>query len=215
MSSDSLGGKWLARCSVIMTGFVFVGVVLLQAIAYAEGRSGGISFLLSIGIGLIVFACLGTLFVLGIIALIRRRQRGRVVGCVACSLLVLLVNAWLPPSESFRMGFRHRLQAAVTPDELRQIAAKCSELLPLDGCLPGPSKNLWKDAEHAGSWKALTNATAIARLDPSLCIYNHSDEVEILWGGALAGHWGVVIRKSPDGRQGDIAPGIRTVCASN
>jgi hypothetical protein len=51
-------------------------------------------------------------------------------------------------------------------------------------------------------------------LDPSLTIFNRSDAVEISWGGALIGHWGVIIQ--PDGKTetGDVAGGITTFISS-
>jgi hypothetical protein len=215
MSAGSPGSKWLGRLAVAMAALTCVSIALLHAVSYADGRRGTISLLLSIGVALVALGSTAALFVLVVVALVRRRQRRLVIGCLALALLVFLANGLVPPVELFRIGFRHRLQATITPEQLRQIAIKCSELMPQEGQLPGPGKNLWVEAEHAATWAALTNATAIGKLDPSLCIYNHTDEIEILWGGALAGHWGVVIAKKPGLAEGDIAPGIRTVYGSH
>jgi len=64
------------------------------------------------------------------------------------------------------------------------------------------------------NWNALANSTPIGKLDSWMVIFNHADKVEIVWGGALAGHWGVIIQKTGSG-SGDIAPGIRTFNGPN
>jgi hypothetical protein len=55
----------------------------------------------------------------------------------------------------------------------------------------------------------------IDKLDPWMVIFKHSRSVEISWGGALAGHWGIIIDTGPDRKPGDIALGIKTVVSLN
>lgn len=52
--------------------------------------------------------------------------------------------------------------------------------------------------------------TSLGKLDAPTVIFNHADSVEIDWGGALVGHWGIIIQKNGS-VGGDIAPDIRTV----
>ena len=47
-----------------------------------------------------------------------------------------------------------------------------------------------------------------------MLIFNHADKVEIAWGGALVGHWGVIIQKNGS-VGGDIAADIRTFYGSD
>jgi len=56
----------------------------------------------------------------------------------------------------------------------------------------------------------LIDRTSLGKLDAPTVIFNHADAVEIDWGGALVGHWGIIIQKNGS-VGGDIAPDIRTV----
>ena len=48
-----------------------------------------------------------------------------------------------------------------------------------------------------------------------MVIFKRPQFVEITWGGALAGHWGVAIDTGSEMKPGDIAPGIRTFVAEH
>jgi hypothetical protein len=54
----------------------------------------------------------------------------------------------------------------------------------------------------------------LSKLDPSLTVYNGTDIVAISWGGALVGHWGLIIQVDSETGTGDIANGIRTFISS-
>ena len=74
------------------------------------------------------------------------------------------------------------------------------ERLGPEGQLPGPEKNLWEEKEHRALWSDICGGTKIQKLDPSLVIFVRPEETEVVWGGALVGHRGVVIftRKGGD-----------------
>ena len=149
------------------------------------------------------------LFVICVVALATGRNRRLAFSMLVLSLLFLMPAFLIGPS-IFQIGFRQRTKSTVSPAELREIARACSNALPLDGRLPGPKKwSLWNEAEHRTTWDALVNSTSLGKLDSSMLIFNHADEVEIAWGGALVGHWGIIIQKNGS-VGGDIAPDIRT-----
>jgi hypothetical protein len=93
----------------------------------------------------------------------------------------------------FHRGFRRYAETVLTADEWRSISRVAQERLQPEGELPGPRKNLWDEKEHRALWSDLCGATQIQKLDPSLMIFVRPEETEVVWGGALTGHRGVII----------------------
>ena len=120
---------------------------------------------------------------------------------VMFSLSVVLfgTSIKLRPSYLFHCGFHHYAKTILTTDEWRSISRVAQERLGPEGKLPGPEKNLWDEKEHRALWSELCGATAIQKLDPSLMIFVHPEETEIVWGGALVGHRGVIVFTSTRG----------------
>jgi hypothetical protein len=122
----------------------------------------------------------------------------------------------------FQTGFRHKIQKTISAEELRTLAYVARSHIPVGGYIPGPAKlSLWTEAEHAKTWSILTNTTSLGKLDPWVVIAVRDDVVELSWGGALVGHWGLFIRDvAPRVNQtmedsGDIAPDISTFIGGN
>lgn len=164
---------------------------------------------------LAAFLSLASLFALVIFALIKRRPARRVVVALAVSFSICLVGFTVTPAKVFRVGFRHRITSTVTADELREIARVSRQTLPMQGRSPGPGKSsLWNESEHRAQWTALTKATALSKLDSTLTLFNGANTVTISWGGALVGHWGVIIQMDESTGSGDIARDIATFISS-
>jgi hypothetical protein len=111
--------------------------------------------------------------------------------CICLTLLV--VRLGVRPADLFHRGFHHYAKSVLTADEWRSISRVAQERLRPEGRLPGPRKNLWDEKEHRALWVDLCGTTQIQKLDPSLMILVRAQETEIVWGGALTGHRGVVI----------------------
>ncbi len=166
--------------------------------------------------GLISALCFVSLVVLLVIALSKHRPVGKTVFSLALALFCFLLGYVIVPAQLFQAGFRQRIVATVSPDELRQIARACHEKLPVHGRLPGPQKrSLWNESEHRSQWDLLIGTTSLGKLDPWLTIFNRVDTVEIAWGGALVGHWGLIIQTNGKMKTGDVAEGIKTFISSN
>ena len=116
------------------------------------------------------------------------------------SVVLFATSIILRPSDLFHCGFRHYAKTILTADEWRSISQVAQERLGPEGQLPGPEKNLWEEKEHRALWSDICGGTKIQKLDPSLVIFVRPEETEIVWGGALVGHRGVVIftRKGGD-----------------
>jgi energy-coupling factor transporter transmembrane protein EcfT len=117
----------------------------------------------------------------------------------------------------FQSGLRHRILNSVSADDLRLIAQTAKEIIPVNEQIPGPEKkSLWIEEEHRAKWEYLTEKTSINKLDPWFVVYVYENSVDIIWGGALMKHWGIVIYDNLDQRDienTDIAEDIGTFIA--
>lgn len=164
---------------------------------------------------LAAFLSLASLFALVIFALIKRRPAQGVMVALGVSFSICLVGFAVTPAKVFRVGFRHRINSSVTADELREIARVSHQTLPMQGRMPGPGKtSLWNESEHRAQWTALSKSTALSKLDPALTLFNGPNAVTISWGGALVGHWGLIIQTDGKSEGGDIASDIATFMSS-
>jgi hypothetical protein len=159
---------------------------------------------------LLILFSITVLLLICVVTLVKGADRRFAFSMLVLSCLFLASGFVVAPGKVFQIGFRQRILSTVSPAELREIARVCSTAMPLDGRLPGPGNwSLSDEPEYRETWNVLTNRTSLGKLDSPTVIFNHASSVEIAWGGALAGHWGVIIQK--DGAAGgDIAPGIRT-----
>jgi len=207
------------RYCKILCGIVFVSTLSFFPISYIGGRSG---MPLSIWIlpvqsvpVLLIFFSITLLLSICIVTLAKGTDRRFAFSMLALSLLFLAAGFFTARANIFQIGFRQRILSTVSPAELREIAPVCSTAIPLDGRLPGPQN--WSpsdEPEYRGKWNVLIERTSLGKLDAPTVIFNHADSVEIDWGGALVGHWGIIIQKNGS-VGGDIAPGIRTFNGPN
>jgi hypothetical protein len=203
----------MKRSSLVLCATVAGATLSCYWIEYAGGLQGMPMAVAGLPAEIIPFVisllCIASLVVLLVVALAKRGPVSIVFSMLALSCL-FLVLASAPAVKLFQIGFRRRINSTVTPDELRRIAEACHAAVPVDGYLPGPAKNLWDESQHRREWNALASSTAIGKLDPWLVIHNSADAVELSWGGALVGHWGVIIQLGDKKEKGDIADGIMT-----
>jgi hypothetical protein len=194
---------------------ICVATVSFFVMEYIDGRYRILLFFIGplpakIVPGLIIFFSSILLAALCIVTLAQGKNRRLAFTMLVLSCLFLAPGFVITPPKVFQIGFRQRILATVSPTELREIAHVCSTTISLDGRLPGPGN--WSPAdepEYRETWNVLTSRTSLGKLDAPTVIFNHANSVEIAWGGALAGHWGVIIQKTGSA-SGDIAPGIRT-----
>lgn len=203
--------RFSISCVIIIT----LSTVASFILSYAQGRAGRWFSVFGFPAGIIPLlmniSCLIVLCVLSLVALVKRQQARLALAALSISTLLVVTEFIVSPARVFQFGFRQRIQGTLSAEELRQIARVCHDTLPIDGMLPGPEKHsLWTEQEHRPIWVTLTNSSSLGKLDPSMVIFNRSDAVELSWGGALVGHWGVRIQNEPVTNAGDIGPGITT-----
>jgi len=200
---------------IILPITVFLSTTSLFIFSYAGGRTGEPISIFNLPVELAPYLlnlfCLLALLVLLLTAIVKRKQTRAALIAFAFSTMIVALGFVIPPIKAFQVGFSHRITASISAGELRQIAQEFEKNVPPKGFLPGPGKrSLWTAEEHAPIWTKMTNATSLVKLDNWVVIYKHSDDVELSWGGALAGHWGVRIKTEAATTEGDIAPGIST-----
>lgn len=209
----------MKRFAQILCAVVGIASAYTFIIEYIGGRQGLplsiggfpaqiVSVLASV---LSIFLLVVTLFV----ALIRRKAQRAVSSMMGLAILLFILTFTVIPARIFQIGFRARIQSTITPDELRQIGTAVHNTLLEDGRLPGPGNNRWNEEDHGAQWQVLVKTTRIENLDPWMVIFKHSNTVELTWGGALVGHWGLVIDTCTKQHSGDIAKGIRTFITSD
>ena len=209
----------MKRLNNILCGAVVTATISSYAISYLGGRQGMPLCIAGLPTEmapkLMSLFCLVWLVVLFVVALINRRPLGKTLSALALSSFFLVLGFAVAPAKVFQAGFRQRIRSTITPEELRTIARVCHETLPIHGQLPGPEKgSLWNESEHRPQWTALVQSTALGKLDPWLTVFNKANTVEIAWGGAMVGHWGLIIQTEGKMDVGDIADGIRTFNSS-
>lgn len=208
----------MKRITELLCAMVVVAAASMYVIPYVGGRRGmplslaGLpAQVAAILIGLL---CVGVLLVLSVTVFARQKRGGRNVLMFVASLTILVtgcVGGILVGGKLFQAGFRQNIRSAISPEELRQIAGACHGTLVPNKIFPGPKKwSIWNESQDRAQWNALTASTALGKLDPSVMIINRADAVELWWGGALVGHWGVIIQVNGKMEPGDIADGIRT-----
>jgi hypothetical protein len=184
---------------VIWTVFAIISFILALVMPYCEGRTNSLWIVPPTIIPAdilpmfwLFLSCI-VLFVLCIRSLLARRH-------VMITSLMFLVSllffcSWFKvrPADIFQRGFNNYAKNVLTAEEWRSIAKFAQTNLPPEGMLPGPRKNLWDVKENGPLWSALCAVTQIQKLDPSLTIYAHTGQTEIVWGGTLVGHRGVIV----------------------
>ena len=110
--------------------------------------------------------------------------------------LVFMIGGCSVKNETpFIAGFKECIRENISLAELRTVARVARSQIPVDGYLPSPSKwSLWTEKDHRQSWTVLMNSTVIGKLPRGVVVRVGKQDVELIWGGALPGHWGIVIR---------------------
>lgn len=206
----------MKKLTIIFCVLVMLASLSYFAISYIGGRMGMLELTL---LGIVPFLlnpiALLCLLIVGLIALVKGRDRTTVVVCLGLAAVFSMLPFLLNPEKLFQAGVRDRVVSQVTPKELRQLATRVQAALPENGSLPGPmKKSLWSE-EYRKQWEELVRDTEIEKLDPWMVIFNRNQSVEINWGGARSGHWGVTIDTGSEMKPGDIAPGINTFVAEH
>ena len=135
-----------------------------------------------------------TVLVLGILDIVGRR---RII--LSIMLILVTVGFWFTPRllkhSPFLLGFKHRVLRLSSPQELRQIASTARTYLSTDNSLPSPEHLfLWDEEVHRQIWEKMPKSKILGSEEHwPLIVINDNGCIELSWGGALTGHWGIRI----------------------
>ena len=205
----SLASEHMTQCAKtkIQSGWFLIAVISFVSalvLPYLEGRSNSLwmippmlpATVLPFLLLFVSSVALAWCWIRSILA----KHDSFAVGVMLSLAVVLFVSSIiLRPSYLFQRGFCHYAKTVLTADEWRSISRVAQGCLGPEGRLPGPDKNLFDEKEHRALWSNLCRSTQIQKLDPSLMIFVRPEETEIVWGGALAGHRGVIVFTSKSG----------------
>jgi hypothetical protein len=165
--------------------------------------------------------CLLAFIVLLVLA--RKRHQGAFVTavCLLISGFLLLGGCLVSQEQMFREGFRHRIQSRISPEELRVVAAAARAQIPVGESLSSTVDGAVRAQTEDDRWANLMGRTSLGKLDSGVVVTVRYDSVELWWGGAMMGNWGLVIydlsraegeqsQRPQEKRSGDIDPSIST-----
>lgn len=182
--------------------FLLVAIPLLNAaISFAEGVSGRFWMVLMppvqallllfaiVLIGLVVLSLFKTIFA-------QQDRRFRRVILLSSALVVFFAMLFTLPSGGFwfLQGFKFGLLQRFSLDELNEIAAVARQVVPEGSLiLPADIGSQRGEPDNAQRWSDFISRVPVKHLNPRFVVYNRDGEIQIEWGGALTGHWGLRI----------------------
>ena len=206
--------KWASLFIVLLSAGLVKGC---QVASYRGGLTcgdyrwwGGIPLILGPIFVLLFLAVHGFAFVVAI----RHRRIAPFVGlCLAASYAVLFANAKYGKTgaEIFLAGFKERIETSVSLNDLRQIrdvilttrqkgiSFESHQVERIPGNkIEAPdvaSQCSFRNDDLGSRWQALCSQTKIEKLVGRGRVYVESedDAATLEWGGALPGHWGLMM----------------------
>ena len=200
----------MKRVLIIAAAAIVVAVIAWDAVEFAGGYNAFPIVLGFLPASFFLFAltslttCVAAVLIL--VALVRRR-----IGSAFILALVVagswLLSPWFVARSAFLLGLRARLHQSSSPSEIQSVAQTCLSLMPSGGKIFGPRKVMGSRPEEAEQsqrvWDAISSHSFI-HLDGDTCvIFVQPPRVSFTWGGALPGHWGILV-----GGPFDPAPGF-------
>jgi hypothetical protein len=144
----------------------------------------------------IFFAFIFTVLVVifGVRSIIKRQR-------IVLSIIIIIVamSFWcvpkLFPYRPYLLGFKYRILKISSSQELRELAGNARKILVKHRNLPNRGQYwLWDEEIHRRLWEQMPNYKILSDNDHYVSIsVSDSNSVDILWGGALTGHYGIRI----------------------
>lgn len=193
----------LSRKSIFLCTFIGLTPLINVALGYLEGRSGGHFTLFVLPVILFPFLAMIVCAFAMLRSIGRDMVRGRSVWAkstlLAVSFVVFTLLVAHTPSYSlcFLKGFRDCLFSRLTEAQMYHIADCVRTRVPEGTVLrersPGSAA---PPPSSAAAWEALAKSTETGLLPQQFAVINNENCVEIEWGSALSGHYG--LRIAPD-----------------
>lgn len=108
-------------------------------------------------------------------------------------IFILALFALPPPASTFLHGFRYGLLFRISIPEILQTAEVASTLVPNDSLIGPPEIRNRGLPDNSVRWAEFIKRAPVNRLHPQFVVYNRDGTIQLEWGGALTGHWGIRI----------------------
>ena len=201
---------------IIAAGVIVVAVAAWDAVEFAGGYNVFPIVLGFLPASFFLFAltslttCVAAVLVL--VALLRRRIRYAFILALVVAVSWLF-SPWFVARSAFLLGLRTRLHHSSSPSDIQSVARTCLSLMPNGGTIFGPRKVMGPRPEEAEQSQRVWNEISghsFVRLDRDTCvIFVKPPEVSFTWGGALPGHWGILVGGPSDPTHGFYYQTIR------
>jgi hypothetical protein len=192
------------RATILSAVALATGAVGWNAVEFVGGYN---VFPLTLGflptsLFLLAFTASATCVVAVIILVVLFRRRFRYALLLVSTIAACwLVSPWFAGRSAFLLGLATRLHKLSTPDEIRAVAQTCLSAMPGGGQIFGPRKIVGPKPDEAEqnqrAWSAISKYPFV-HLDGDTCVvFVRPPEVSFTWGGALPGHWGILVGSPP------------------
>jgi|GEM_PF-1814830 len=159
----------------------------------------------------------GILFLIGIVisvalvirmaqCLVSQPRNGRAAASLFCFICIWMACiAFLPSSAGvFLMGFDKGVVQRLSEEDFIRIAQAAEHTIPVGSLiLPPTAAKSRGEPNNAQLWSELFDRTPLAVLPQPFVVYNRGNRIEIEWGSALTGHWGVRLSKRAEQEPND------------
>ena len=190
---------------ILLASIPFINALL----AFAEGFSGRVwailllpiqtfPLLLAVGLlGMIIFQLLKTIK--------KDRRPINILPLLLAPVVFFSALFSLPPGGFwFLQGFRYGVMQRVSMAEISEIAGIATTVVPNGSLILPPNIGGNRgEADNSNRWSDFVSRAPVGRLNKPFVVYHHDGTVQLEWGGALTGHWGLrvghpVIRRDRD-----------------
>jgi hypothetical protein len=179
--------------AIILASLPFVNAFL----AFAQGLSNRYWHLFLFPVQIIpllltVVLFGATLFKITRAIFCRDHRRLSVLGLGIAPVVSFVAFLSLPPPDFwFLQGFRCGVLQRVSLSEIQEIATIAARIVP-DGSLILPLVGTGRgEPDNSARWNAFRSQAPIGNLSGKFVVYHRDGTVQLEWGGALTGHWGL------------------------
>lgn len=187
------------RWDVALWVFVIAVPFLNGGVSYLDGYNGGhfimLLSLVQLALLLMALVCLLVLLIRFILDLVASRSPWPGAVLLSSAFAGLVLPIILLPSHSvwFLAGFAAGFDRRLAEPDILKVAEIARAYLPNQSVYRSPTKRLSPpNADEAGIESHLRHAP-LEKIPGAFTIANRNGVVEIEWGSALVGHWGLRI----------------------
>ncbi|MEP6810151.1 MAG: hypothetical protein ABI992_07895 [Chthoniobacterales bacterium] len=190
----------MKRVTIMATLALVAGAVGWDAMEFAGGYNAFPMVAAFLPVSFFMFAltavatCVAV--VVSLMALFRRRFAYTMILALTIAACWLILP-WFAGRSLFLLGLSTRLHQLSSPVEIQSVARTCHFLMPSGGMVFGPRKVMGPLPEEAEQnqrvWSAISSHPFVHLDGDTGVVFVQASKVSFIWGGALPGHWGILV----------------------